>query len=501
MDFSVKTGAPADQRTACAILPLFDGPLTGAAREIDAASGGLIRRLVRSGAASTKLGSTLLVPTPSGSAAELWLLVGCGKAAEFDAKKLCRALASAVAALKDKGIREAVSFLAWDRPSGLTAYYAARLCVETVRSAVYRFDELKSAAENDEGRGRKRLSRIGLAVSNAADVAETRRGIGHGAAIANGMDLARNLGNRPPNVCTPSHLAEQAKALAAEHDKLDVEVLTERQIEKLGMGALLSVARGTEEPPRLIVLRYNGAPKSEKPIALCGKGITFDTGGISLKPPPKMDEMKFDMCGAAAVLGAMAAIAEIGPARNVVAVVPAAENMPSGRATRPGDIVRSLSGKTIEILNTDAEGRLILCDAITSAIQRFAPRYLIDVATLTGACVVALGHLHTGLFSNDEALAAALLDASSRSLDTAWRLPVDEEYGESLKSNFADFANAGSRDGGASVAAAFLAKFVEGTAWAHLDIAGVAWRGEPQKGATGRPVPLLVDFMLNLDTA
>src|SRR5690606_19561683 len=368
-------------------------------------------------------------------------------------------------------------------------------------SAVYRFDELKSDAESGEGRGRKRLSRIGLAVSNAADVAETRRGIAHGAAIANGMDLTRNLGNRPPNVCTPSHLAEQAKALAAEHDKLDVEVLTERQIEKLGMGALLSVARGTEEPPRLIVLRYNGAPKREKPIALCGKGITFDTGGISLKPPPKMDEMKFDMCGAAAVLGAMAAIAEIGPARNVVAVVPAAENMPSGRATRPGDIVRSLSGKTIEILNTDAEGRLILCDAITYAIQRFAPRYLIDVATLTGACVVALGHLHTGLFSNDEALAAALLDASSRSLDTAWRLPVDEEYGESLKSNFADFANAGSRDGGASVAAAFLAKFVEGTAWAHLDIAGVAWRGEPQKGATGRPVPLLVDFMLNLDTA
>ena len=501
MDFSVKTGVPADQRTACAILPVFDERLTGAARELDAASGGLIRRLVRSGAASSKLGSTLLVPTPSGGAAERWLLVGCGKAAEFDAKKLCRALAAAVGALKDKGVREAISYVAWERPSGVNAYYAARLAVETVRSALYRFDEMKSDAENGNAKSRKRLARVGLAVADSADVADARRGIAHGTAIANGMDLARSLGNRPPNVCTPSHLAETAEALAAEHDRLSVEVLSERQLEKLGMGALLSVARGAEQPPRLIVLRYNGAPKAEKPIALCGKGITFDTGGISLKPPPKMDEMKFDMCGAAAVLGAMAAIAEIGPARNVVAVVPAAENMPSGRATRPGDIVKSLSGKTIEILNTDAEGRLILCDAITYAKQRFEPRYLIDVATLTGACVVALGHLHTGLFSNDDALAAALLDASCRSLDSAWRLPVDEEYGESLKSNFADFANAGSRDGGASVAAAFLAKFVESTPWAHLDIAGVAWRSDSQKGATGRPVPLLVDFVLNLDAA
>jgi len=492
MEFPVRTGMPAGQRSACAILPIFEERLRGAAKSADEASNGLIRRLVRSGDASAKLGSTLLVPNTSGSGPDRWLLVGCGKVDEFDARKLAKALAAAVGALRDKGVKDAISYLAWERPASLDAYRAARLTVETVRGATYRFDELKS---NDERNG-KRLARFGLAVADAADVRDAKRGAAHGAAIANGMDLARDLGNRPPNVCTPSHLAETAKSLAERHAKLGVEVLNERQIEKLGMGAFLSVTRGAEEPPRLIVLRYDGGAKGEKPVVLCGKGITFDTGGISLKPPAKMDEMKFDMCGAAGVLGTLAAIAELDAPVNVVGVIPAAENMPSGRATRPGDIVKSLSGKTIEILNTDAEGRLILCDAMTYA-KRFEPRCLIDVATLTGACVIALGHLHTGLFSNDDALADALLAASARSLDSAWRLPVDDEYGESLKSNFADFANAGSRDGGASVAAAFLAKFVDGIPWAHLDIAGVAWRADSNKGATGRPVPLLVDFLLN----
>ncbi|HEX6992596.1 MAG TPA: leucyl aminopeptidase [Gammaproteobacteria bacterium] len=491
MDFPVRTGTAAGQRTACAILPIFEERLRGATKDADEASAGLIRKLVRSGDASSKLGSTLLVPNTGGNVGR-WLLVGCGKAADFDAKKLTKALAAAVGALKDKGIKDAISYLAWERPPSLDAYYAARLTVETVRGALYRFDEWKSNERNDK----QRLTRFGLGIADPADAGETRRGAAHGVAIANGMDLARDLGNRPPNVCTPSHLADTAKSLAERHKKLGVEILNERQIDKLGMGALLSVTRGAEEPPRLIVLRYDGGAKTEKPIVLCGKGITFDTGGISLKPPPKMDEMKFDMCGAAGVLGTVAAIAELDLPLNVVGVIPAAENMPSGRATRPGDIVKSLSGKTIEILNTDAEGRLILCDAITYA-KRFEPRCLIDVATLTGACVVALGHLHSGLFSNDEALAGALLAASARSLDTAWRLPVDDDYAESLKSNFADFANSGSRDGGASVAAAFLAKFVDGTPWAHLDIAGVAWRTDSNKGATGRPVPLLVDFLLN----
>jgi leucyl aminopeptidase len=260
--------------------------------------------------------------------------------------------------------------------------------------------------------------------------------------------------------------------------------------------ALSIASASAEEPARLIVLEYRGAAAKSAPIVLCGKGVTFDTGGISLKPPPKMDEMKFDMCGAASVLGALAAIGELEPACNVVGVVPACENMPGGRATRPGDIVKSLSGQTIEIINTDAEGRLILCDAITYA-RRYNPRCLIDIATLTGACVVALGHVYTGVFSPDDRLAGDLVAAGERALDLAWRMPVHEEYGETLRSNFADFANSGTRDGGASVAANFLGRFTEGLRWAHLDIAGVAWRANAQKGSTARPVPLLVEFLLS----
>ncbi|HJP36172.1 MAG TPA: leucyl aminopeptidase, partial [Gammaproteobacteria bacterium] len=318
-----------------------------------------------------------------------------------------------------------------------------------------------------------------------------------GRAIANGTDLARNLGNRPANVCTPSHLAREARALAKRYENVGVTVLGPEDMKRLGMGALLSVARGAEEPPRFIIVRYRGAGKSDAPVVLCGKGITFDTGGISLKPPQKLDEMKFDMCGAAGVLGTMDTIGELQPELNVIAIIPACENMPSGRATRPGDIVKSLSGQTIEILNTDAEGRLILADALTYA-RRFKPRYILDVATLTGACVVAVGHIYTGLFSSDEKLTRALLDAGKRSLDPAWHLPADEEYGNTLRSNFADVANVGGREAGASIAAQFLSRFVNEISWAHLDIAGSAWLSTKDKGATGRPVPLLSDFLLNL---
>jgi len=334
-----------------------------------------------------------------------------------------------------------------------------------------------------------------LAYPRGTSAASIRTGIKLGEAIADGSDLARNLGNRPPNVCTPSHLAEAARDIAKRFARMEVKVLDEADMRRLGMGALLSVTQGAEEPPRLIVLHYRGAAK-QAPIALCGKGVTFDTGGISIKPASKMDEMKFDMCGAGSVLGAMTAIGELQPALNVVGVIPACENMPGGRATRPGDIVKSLSGQTVEIINTDAEGRLILCDAITYA-KRFKPRCIVDIATLTGACVVALGHVYTGLFSNDEPLSKALLAASDRSLDLAWRMPVHDDYGDTLRSNFADFANSGTRDGGASIGANFLSRFVDGVPWAHLDIAGVAWRANVNKGATGRPVPMLVDFLLN----
>jgi leucyl aminopeptidase len=492
MEFPVKTGAPASQRTDCAILPVFDdGQLRGATKELDTASRGMIKQLVRAGDAPGRLGSATLIHRTQGTAAVRWLLVGCGKHAEFGPKRLAAALAAATNARRGTATKEAINNHA-NTASAKGSEQAARISVETVRAQLYRFDELKSRRDPAA-----KLGRIGIGLPRGTDAADARRGVKIGTAIANGTDLARDLGNRPPNVCTPTHLAESARGLAKRFRNLEVKVLAEADMRRLGMGALLAVTQGAEEPARVIVIRYRGGNPKDAPVAICGKGVTFDTGGISLKPPPKMDEMKFDMCGAGGVIGAMASIAELEPACNIVAVIPACENMPSGKATRPSDIVTSMSGQTIEVLNTDAEGRLILCDAITYALREFKPKCLLDVATLTGACVVALGHVYTGLFSNDEALAAELAAAGERSLDLAWRMPVHEEYGDSLRSNFADFANAGTRDGGASVAANFLSRFVDGTPWAHLDIAGVAWRANANKGATGRPVPLLVDFLLN----
>jgi leucyl aminopeptidase len=307
--------------------------------------------------------------------------------------------------------------------------------------------------------------------------------------------LARECANRPGNHATPSFLASEAKKLGKQFG-FKVEVFDRKDIEKLGMGSFLAVAQGSEEPPRFIVMRYEGAAASKAPIVLVGKGITFDSGGISLKPGAEMDEMKFDMGGAASVLGTMRAVAELKPKVNLVGLIVACENMPSGRALKPGDVVRSLSGQTIEVLNTDAEGRLILCDALTYA-ERFKPAAVVDIATLTGACVVALGHHHSGLFSADERLAEQLLAASREALDPAWRMPLDAEYDEALKSNFADMANIGGRAGGAITAAMFLKRFTAKYPWAHLDIAGTAWKSGAAKGATGRPVPLLTQFVLS----
>jgi leucyl aminopeptidase len=313
-------------------------------------------------------------------------------------------------------------------------------------------------------------------------------------AIAEGMAMTKNLGNLPANICHPTYLAEQAQAMAKEFN-LGCEILERADMEKLGMHSLLSVSQGSRQPPKLIVLSYKGAKASEKPIVLVGKGVTFDTGGISLKPGAEMDEMKYDMCGAASVLGTMQAVARMALPINLTIVVPATENMPDGMATRPGDIVTSMSGQTIEILNTDAEGRLILCDALTYA-ERFEPDTVIDVATLTGACVVALGHIATGLFSNKDALARDLLDAGDESYDRAWHMPLWDDYQELLKSPFADMGNIGGRWGGSITAACFLSRFTKKFEWAHLDIAGTAWKSGADKGATGRPVPLLTHYLL-----
>ena len=493
MQFSVTTGSAAGEATGCVILPLFEnGALAAATQAVDESCGGAVGRLVEIGDASAKAGRTLLLPGLEGIEAERVLLVGCGKEEKFDAKALDKAVAAAAAALSRTGVTDASSYLAQGGASGVDAYYAARVTVAAASGALYRFDELKSEAPDESA-----LARFAIAAA-PGEASEAGRGMKDGRAIAAGVRIARDLGNRPPNVCTPSHLAEQARALADRFERLETEVLDEDDMQRLKMGALLSVTHGAEEPARLIVMQYKGADSDTAPVAICGKGITFDTGGISLKPSAKMDEMKFDMCGAASVIGAMAALGELQPGINVVGVVPACENMPGGRATRPGDIVTSMSGKTVEVLNTDAEGRLILCDALTYA-SRYEPRCLLDVATLTGACVVAVGHLYTGLFANDEQLAAGLLDAGRRSLDPAWRLPVDDEYGEGMRSNFADFANIGGRFAGASIGAQFLSRFVDDTPWAHLDIAGAAWHPSgKRKGATGRPVPMLVDFLLNL---
>jgi len=395
--------------------------------------------------------------------------------------------------LDEAGIVSAVSLLQAAAPKDKDIAWASARLVIACRDQQYRFDVFKrEPSKQAKDSTHKALQTLLFAVdprdADAIDMA-----IAQSIALANGMDLTRDLGNTPPNICTPEFLAEKALALGKSH-KLQVQVLERRQMQSLGMGALLAVAQGSSQAPRLIVMQYQGAKPKRAPIVLVGKGITFDTGGISIKPSGAMDEMKFDMCGAASVFGAIKAAAEMKLALNLVGIVPAAENMPDGNATRPGDIVSTMSGQTVEILNTDAEGRLILCDAL-SYCERFKPDTVIDIATLTGACVVALGNVHSGLFSPDDALAEELLQAGRKSSDTCWRMPVEDAYQEALKSNFADMANIGGREGGAITAACFLARFTKSFRWAHLDIAGTAWRGGSAKGASARPVPLLMSFL------
>jgi leucyl aminopeptidase len=375
----------------------------------------------------------------------------------------------------------------------------ARSAAIAAGNATYHYDASFGKPDRD---ARPKLKKI-VQVVERADAAQAQKGLREGGAIANGMDLTRTLGNLPGNICTPTYLGETAKRLAREFKSLKVEVLDRKQVEALGMGSFLSVARGSEEALRFIVLRHAGNKAAKKtakgaqgPIVLVGKGITFDAGGISLKPAATMDEMKYDMCGAASVLGSFRALAELELPLDVVGLIPACENLPSGKANKPGDVVTSMAGLTIEILNTDAEGRLVLCDALTYA-ERFKPSAVIDIATLTGACVVALGNVNSGLFSKDDALADALAAAGRQSLDTAWRMPMDDAYQEQLKSNFADLANIGGPPAGAVTAACFLSRFATSYRWAHLDIAGTAWRGGKDKGATGRPVPLLMQYLLD----
>jgi leucyl aminopeptidase len=492
MDYFTTTSNAAKRATDCVIVGVYErGKLTAGATDIDKASNGELRRLVKSGDVSSKPGRCVLLTNLTGVKASRVAVVGLGKSNELGTRTFCRAVAAAIGSVSESKCNDVLNTLTLEDVGDASVYYLARQTVQTIGDVLYRFTEMKSEHKNS----RMPLKKVGLSVASRGDAGKATLGAKHGDAIVEGMSLAKDLGNLPPNVCTPSHLARTAQKLAKGNGKLTTRVINESDMKRLGMHSLLSVTAGTHEPAKLIVMQYRNGGKS-KPIVLVGKGVTFDSGGISLKPGPAMDEMKFDMCGAAGVIGTMATVAALKLPVNLNVVVPAVENLPGSKATVPGDIVRSMSGQTIEILNTDAEGRLILCDALTYS-RRFKPDTIIDVATLTGACVIALGHHHTGVMTYDDSLSDEIVAAGVNASDRAWRLPLSDEYSEQLKSNFADVANVGGRDGGAITAGCFLGKFTDGLKWAHLDIAGTAWKSGQKKGATGRPVPLLSEFVLS----
>jgi len=464
--------------------------LSPAARRADRVAGGALRAVLAQGDLSGRAGSTTLLRNVAGLPAARVLLVGLGAKDEFNEAAYRDVIRSVANALKELGVRDAILYLVGYKLPARSVEWNVRHAVLGLRDACYLFDQLKTQKKTEP----PALNDVTLALAEGTLPAPAHRALREAVATADGAALARTLGNLPSNICTPTYLADEAKKLARQF-KLRLEVLERRDMERLGMGALVSVTKGSRQPPKLIVLHYAGGPKSKKPVVLVGKGVTFDTGGISLKPGGEMDEMKYDMSGAASVLGTLRALAGMKAPVNVVGVVPAVENMPDGAASKPGDVVTTLSGQTVEILNTDAEGRLILCDALTYA-ERLSPDVMVDIATLTGACVIALGHVATGLFANDQKLSDALVAAGDDAWDRVWPMPVWEDYQEQLRSNFADMANIGGRPAGSVTAACFLARFTRKQRWAHLDIAGTAWKSGREKGSTGRPVPLLVRFVL-----
>jgi leucyl aminopeptidase len=493
MNFDVWTKGLASLNVDCIVVGVFDeGELGEEAQAIDAASSGKLKSLVTRGDFNGRAAETLLIADLPGVKATRVLLVGLGAKRSLTRKLWRRAANAAMAAMARTRIRTAA--IALDRPAGkdLDDYYFGKVLAEVAGAALYRVNDLKTGKKPKT----PVLDKIFIGPVKASNIAAAKRGLEHGKGLALAVSVQRDLANLPGNVCTPTYLGKHAQSIGKKYPAVKVQVLDEAAIRRLKMGCFLAVTQGSEEPPRFIVLDYRGGKSAADPIVLVGKGITFDTGGISLKDPPTMDEMKFDMSGAAAVLAALTLVAELRLPIRVVGLIAACENMPDGRAVKPGDIVTSSSGQTVEILNTDAEGRLVLSDALTYA-RRFEPSVVIDIATLTGACVVALGAHHTGVMSNDDELAQELVLAGRRADDRAWQLPVTEEYADQLKSNFADFANIGGREGGAITAAAFLGKFTQGMKWAHLDIAGTAYQGGANKGSTGRPTPLLADFLIH----
>lgn len=493
MEFNVKHGALETIKTGCLVVGINEArTLSGSAAHLDGICGGQISAAVKRGDITGKSGQSLMLFALPGISAQRVLLVGTGKAGDISDRDWRKLAQKVVATLKNGGATDAVLALAELPVKNRDLYARSRLLVETVRESLYQFDQFKSKKAD-----KPRLKKCTLWSADKADADALKRAIAHGQAISDGTDLTRDLGNLPGNVCTPTYLAKEAKALAKQFKGIEAEVLDEKDMKALGMGSLLAVSAGSAEPAKLIRLSYQGTEAKAKPHVLVGKGITFDTGGISLKPGASMDEMKYDMCGAATVLGVLKAVVSLQLPINLTVLIASAENMPSGTATKPGDIVTSMSGQTIEILNTDAEGRLVLCDALTYA-ERFNPASVVDIATLTGACIVALGSHTTGVMGNNDQLIEQLLDAGKQADDRGWQLPLFDEYQEQLDSPFADIANIGGPKAGTITAACFLSRFTKAYPWAHLDIAGTAWiSGGKEKGATGRPVPLLTQYLLN----
>ena len=490
LQFSLAAAAPETADTACVVVGVYEqGVLTSAAARVDGATGGAIKRQVESGDISGKAGSSAVLYAPAGIAAKRVLVMGLGTQKGFDAARYQKVAVEAARALGKLPLTEAVSYLAEVDVPGRDAAWRVRTAALAADHAAYRYT---ATFKPRDKAATPELAAIALVAG-----ADAQAGLDQAVAIAEGVRFARELANLPPNICNPAYIATQAQAFADAHDQVSCRVLDHLEMEKLGFGSLLAVGRGSANKPKLVALEYKGGDDGAAPYAFVGKGITFDTGGISLKPGPGMEEMKYDMGGAAGVLGAFVAAVKMGLRQNLVCVVPAAENMPDGDSYRPGDVLTSLSGLTIEVLNTDAEGRLILCDALTWTAQTFKPQAIVDAATLTGACVIALGKHASGLFSKHDDLANELLAAGEHTLDRAWRMPLWDDYQVQLDSGFADVANIGGKSAGAITAACFLSRFAEGQRWAHLDIAGTAW-DEGRKGmATGRPVALLAQWLID----
>ena len=491
MEYTVKSGSPEKQRIGCVVVAVFaQRVLSPAAKILDKASGSQISNLIRRGELEGELGGTLLLHNVENTLCDRVLLVGCGKEKDINTKVFRKINSIMAATLKESGTTEVASFLTEIPIKRKSLTWKVQQSIEAIDETLYTFNQLKS----EQKPPRRPLRKFVFSVSGRGQLTEGEEAVRRGMAISTGIKLAKDLANLPGNICTPDYLAIQALTMQKHFPKTRVTVFGEREIEEMGMGSFISVSKGSQQDGKLITIEYRGGDKKQQPIVLVGKGVTFDSGGISLKPGAAMDEMKFDMCGAASVMGAVSACAELLLPLNIVGIIPAVENMPDGVASKPGDIVTSMSGQTIEILNTDAEGRLILCDALTYA-EKFDPEVVIDIATLTGAVIVALGDHAAAVLGNHKPLVHDLLKAGKSSGDRCWELPLWDDYQEQLDSNFADMANIGGKGAGTITAACFLSRYSKKFHWAHLDIAGVAWKSGKEKGATGRPVSLLVHYI------